>query len=287
MIITPPTITRRTRPEIASFVIETIEAAGVRVPSSSRLRRMHNLLHSGKGAIAPDHPDYETAVESERDLQLLAFAFDQLADTKVTPVYRELLRKLIRDSVLPQHDRGNSQGRDAGFEVYVGAICNAARFLPVSWEEPDVTCHLDQMKLAVAAKRVKNIDRIPERIKKAVEQIDGSGILGLIVLDVGVAFNRNNDRIRNLSDEVFWSEYKARFDITWENLHSKVQAAMSRGNVLGVIVHDYHIRFVDEGPQLTGMTIRVPAEQRPAVDRKLFDRFSTLYSYGLPNQSTT
>jgi hypothetical protein len=68
MIILPPTITPRTRPELSSFVIDTIEAEGVSVPPSSRLSRMHDLYHSGFGMIDADHPDYEIAVEGEPDV---------------------------------------------------------------------------------------------------------------------------------------------------------------------------------------------------------------------------
>jgi hypothetical protein len=154
MIILPPTITPRTRPELSSFVIDTIEAEGVSVPPSSRLSRMHDLYHSGFGMIDADHPDYEIALEGERDMQLLAFAFDQVFQTESSDAYLMLVKKLVKDSVLPQNDRQNSPGRDAGFEIYIGAVCTAAQLLPVAWEEPDV---LDGTKYAFAAKRLKGI----------------------------------------------------------------------------------------------------------------------------------
>jgi hypothetical protein len=285
MIIVPPTITPRTRPELSSFVIATIEAAGVQVPPSSRLRRMHDLYHSGIATIGPDHPDYEIALEGERDMQLLAFAFDQLAETEASDVYRDLIKKLVSDSVLPQNDRTNSPGRDAGFEIYVGAVCTAAQLLPVAWEEPDVSCVLDNTKYVLAAKRLKNIRNIEKRVSKAVKQIDRSGLPGLIVLDVGLAFNPDNHRIRQMHESVFWSEYEANFKVTWSDHQSKVQEMMARADVLGIIVHDYHVRQQSDGWQLAGMTIRVSAETRSAEGQRHFTRLSTLYTYGLPNQS--
>jgi hypothetical protein len=47
MIILPPTLEMRTRRELASFVVASMEAAGVIVPTSSRLRQMHDLLAAG------------------------------------------------------------------------------------------------------------------------------------------------------------------------------------------------------------------------------------------------
>ena len=285
MIILPPTITPRTRPEISSFVIETIEAEGVRVPPSSRLRHMHNLYDSGMGTIKPAHPEHEIALEGERDMQLLAFAFDQLSEGESSDAYRDRLKRLVSDSVLPQDDRTESPGRDAAFEIYVGAVCTAARLLPIRWQEPDVCCVLDDTKYGFAAKRLKSLGQLRKRVRDAVDQIGRCGLPGVIVLDLALAFNPANRRIRRMHDAVFWSEYEANFNVTWSDHQPKVQEIIARANVLGIIVHDYHIRQQNDGWQLAGMTIRVPATAQSQAVQAQFNRLSTLYTYGLPNQS--
>ena len=286
MIIVPPTITSRTRPELCSFVIATIEAAGIHVPPPSRLRRMYDIYQRGIATIGPDHPDHELALEADRDMQLLAFAFDQLATMELSDAYRDLLRKLINDSVLPQNDRANSPGRDAAFEIYVGAVCTASRLLPVAWEEPDVTFVLDGTKYCLAAKRLKSIQKLKQRVRKAAEQIEGSKLPGLIVLDLSLAFNPDNRRIRQIHEAVFWSGYKKNFLATWDRYHLQIQKIMAHvDNVLGIVVHDYHIRQQKEDWQLAGMTIRIPAEARSVQQQRDFNRLSTLYTYGLPSQS--
>jgi hypothetical protein len=266
-------------------VISKIEGEGIRVPQSSRLKRMHDLYHSGLGTIEPDHPDYETALEGERDIQLLAFAFDQLAHAESTDAYRRLLKKLVSDSVLPQNDRDESPGRDAAFEIYVAAVCWAAKLLPVAFEEPDVTCSLDGNKYAFAAKRLKSVLKLRKRVSKAAKQINRTSLPGIVVLDVGLAFNPSNHRLGRMHDSVFAVEYQTNFRATWSEHDSEIQEAIARANVLGIIVHDYHIRQQVDGWQLSGMTIRVPAEGRTLNDQRLFERLSTLYVYGLPNQS--
>ena len=285
MIVLPPRITPRTFPELSSFVIATIESEGIAVPPSSRLRRMHDLYHSGVGTIEPHHPDYEIALEGERDMQLLAFAFDQLTELESSREYQGLLKKLVSDSVLPQNDRRNSHGRDAAFEIYAAAVCTAARLLPVVFEEPDVSCVLDGTKYVLAAKRPKTIAKLQRRVSEAVKQIARSGLPGMVVLDVGLAFNPDNHRIRRMAETMFWSGYEANFNVTWSEHQSKVQEIMARADVLGIIVHDYHVRQQDDGWQLAGMTIRIPAVTRTADEQRLFDRLSTLYTYGLPNQN--
>jgi len=285
MVILPPSITPRTRLELSSFVIATIEAEGVRVPPSSRLRQVHELYHSGAGIIGPDHPALEIALEGERDMQLLAFAFDQLADGGSSEAYRDRLRKLVSDSVLPQDTPRRSPGRDAGFEIYVGAVCAAAKFLPVNWEEPDISCILDDTKYGFAVKRLKSLGRLLERVRDAVRQISRCGLPGVIVLDLSLAFNPANRRLRRMNDTVFWSEYKANFNVTWSEYQPKVQEIMARADVLGVIVHDYHVRQQEDSWELTGITIRVPSISRSRAVQTQFNRLSTLYTYGLPNQS--
>src|SRR4051794_16886111 len=105
MIHLPTTTVLRTRPELSKFVVESIESFDGKVPPTSRLRRIHDLYHSGNPIIGPDHPDFEIALEGERDMQLLGFAFDQLPRTELSRAFRDRIRKLIKDSVLPQQDR--------------------------------------------------------------------------------------------------------------------------------------------------------------------------------------
>jgi hypothetical protein len=247
---------------------------------------MYELHRPGIGTIEPNSPDFETALEAERDMQLLAFAFDQLAAAELSDAYLGLLRKLVKDSVLPQNDRATSPGRDAAFEIHIGAVCTASRFLPVAWEEPDVTCFLDGTKHGFAAKRLKNMRRLQQRVSKAVKQIGRSGLPGLIILDLGLAFNSDNRRTPQMPETVFLSEIGVKFRANWSRYHRQVQEIMApAANVLGIIVHDYHVRQHGNDWQLAGTTIRVPAQARTAEQQRYFEKLSTLYTYGLPNQS--
>lgn len=165
------------------------------------------------------------------------------------------------------------------------AFVQLPNFLPVLFEEPDVTCTLDGRKYALAAKRIKNIDNLQERIRKAGEQIDRSGLDGIIALDLGPAFNPDNRRFGPMHDTVFFSEYQSNINATWSKHQSKIQKIIARHRVLGIIVHDYHVRRQDHDWQLAGLTNRILAESRSTKEQRLFNRLSTLYTYGLPNQN--
>jgi hypothetical protein len=284
MIYLPPTIPKRTRSELSAFVLNSFESAGIRVAPSSRLARM-NKIFAASGFIASNHPDFEIAIEAERDLQLLGFAFDQFAEYERTTPFVELLKKIVSDSPLPQHDREHSPGRDAAFELYVGAVCQSAQLLPINFEEPDVTFLWQGTKYAIPAKRIKNEKKIVRRIREATDQIRKCGLPGIVAIETCLALNPNNLRIRHMPDTVFWSEYFENLKISWSQHQKKVQEIITRENVLGIIVHDYQIREQPNSQiSLAGMTMRVPALHRTSAEQRSFETLSTLYTYALPNQ---
>jgi hypothetical protein len=246
---------------------------------------MNRIYLAAESIIERHDPKYEIAVEAERDMQLLAFAFDQFVPAERTLAFKEVLKRIVSDSPLPQQDRGNSPGRDAAFELYVGAVCRSGRFLPVNFEEPDVTCVWQGIKYAFPAKRIKSEKRIIERVTEATKQIKRSGLPGVIALDTCLAFNPDNLRIRQIPDTVFWSEYFQNLKVTWSQYHAKIQNIIARADVLGIVVHDYIIREQpDNQISLAGMTMRVPAAVRTSEEQRRFETLSTLYTYSLPNQ---
>ncbi len=180
-------IVRRTRSENAEFVIESIKALGFTLNSRSRLMRMHRVLTEADGIIPPDDPEYETALEAERDFQVLGFVFEQAAAHPTDAEFQRLVRNTIKDSLLPHKDRGQSKGRDAQFELFVAAICQNAGLLPVARDEPDVTCHIDGVKFGIAAKRIKSLSNLEKHVRKAAEQIEKARFPGIIALDTALS----------------------------------------------------------------------------------------------------
>jgi hypothetical protein len=286
MIVFPPTLKRRTRREQSIFVLKSIEAYGVRVPPGSRLKKMHDLLVAEGDIIKPDDPEFEIALEAERDMQLLAFVFDQLGPREQVGAYQQLVKKLVDDKVLPHHDRTQSVGRNAAFELFVGAICTSAQLFPVAWEEPDITCVSTGTKYGFAVKRVKSVKQLEKRVKDAVDQIERSGLPGIVVLDTCLAFNPDNTRIAEpLPDSVFASRYHRGMIEIWATFEPKVQRLISRGNVLGILVHDYQVRFqTDRQWGLAGITMDVCAKCRSSSDQRRFNELRTLYTFAMPNQ---
>jgi hypothetical protein len=274
---------RRTRAETAGFVVESLSALGLKPNPGSRLMRMLRVLEDTSGTILPDHPDFETALEADRDMQLLQYVFEQdHAKSRHVGLVR-LLRKLVDDSVLPQDDREISRGRDTQFELFVAAICQAAGFIPVDYLEPDVTCNVQGVQIGIAAKRIKSEVQVKKRIKKAAEQIQASGHVGIIALDTSLGLNPNNNRItRPIPDEVFVPLYREAINQFLHRYNEQIRGWVRGRGVLGIIVHDHQVRFtIDTTWWLCSMTMRFCTAENEAAMR-LFNSFELPYIDALP-----
>jgi len=217
-------LTRRSRAENAKFVIASIKALGFSPEPQSRLMRMHRVLTRAGGSIPPEDPEFQTVLEAERDLQVLGFVFDQGEAHPTDVEFQRLVKKALKDSLLQHQDRGQSKGRDAQFELFVAAICQNAGMLPVSREEPDVTCHVGGIKFGIAAKRIKNVNKLKKHIRKAADQIKKARLPGIIVIDTCVALNRDNERItRPIPDEQFALVYREVMNRFIADFHDSMQ----------------------------------------------------------------
>lgn len=272
----------RTRRDTAEFVIASLNALGINPHAESRLMRMRRVLMEAAGTIPPDHADFEVAIEAERDMQLLQYVFEQEHARSAHAGFQRLLRRLTDDAVLPQDNRNQSTGRDTQFELFVGAICQAAGFLPVEYPDPpDVACFVEDTAMGVEAKRIKSTTQVKKRIAKAAKQIKQSCMPGVIALDTSVALNPNNDRITApMSDEHFsplYHEAIRRF------CDEHLRQWISGGPVIGIVVHDHQVRFDTDGSwSLCSMTARFCTAQDGA-GKRLFHSFVSPYVDALPN----
>lgn len=275
----------RTRAENAEFVIEHIKALGLSINSQSRLMKMHNTLTNPTGLISPDDPGFETALEAERDLQVLGFVFEQAEAHPTDVEFQRLVKKALKDSLLPNEDRSQSKGRDAQFELFVAAICQKAGMHPVSREEPDVTCHVGDIKFGIAAKRFKNVTNLGKHVRKAADQIKKTMLPGIIALDTCVALNRNNERITTqIPEKQFGYIYSEAINRFVDDYYGNIQDWVCGKGVRGIVIHDQQVRFQPNGEwSLVGMTKFVNPARKNNRRKREFAMFTKQYKTGLPN----
>ncbi len=275
---------KRTRIENASFVIDSIKALGLQPHRDSRLMQMYRVLVENPKIRAGER-NFEIALESERDLQVLAFIFDCAESQPNDTEFRRLIKIALKDSVLPQENTNGSKGRDAQFELFVAAICQSARLSPINREEPDVTCVIHGRKYCIAAKRVKSVARLENRLKEAANQIYRTSWPGIIALETSMALNRENERIIvPISNEEFGRLYKQAFDHFVDDFHDRIQNWVYGKWVRGIVLHDQQVRFESDGDwSLAGMSYWISTLGKCQDCEREFLQFKYAYIKGLPN----
>ena len=233
---------RRSRAENASYVIDQVRSLGLIPQPTSRLMQMRRVLN--RGHVPFDDPEFPAALEAERDLQHLGFIFDQMNAHLDRREFQALVKRLLKDSVLPQKDRQNSPGRDTQFELYLAAICQNAGLLPVDYAEPDVTCTVEGTKFGIAAKRLKSLVQLRKHVRKAAQQIANTELPGVVALDLSLARNRQNLPIvsqiqshlyvpvAHLAEQQFFDEH-----------HQDIYRWVANAGVRAVLVFDFKVRL--------------------------------------------
>jgi hypothetical protein len=216
-----------------------------------------------------------------RDFHELEFFFDQIASDPDKSKYQDMVAKLLDDSVLPQKDRMQSPGRNAQAEAFVFAVCQSADMRP-SFGEPDVVCEIDQQRLGIAVKRLKTPAQFEKRLKEAAEQIQRSGLLGVISVEVTLAVNPKNHSIITPEGDggigQWWSE-KMRDTVT--HLNDGVWSSVGAKGVLGVFLHEHCPVNTNGHYVLQSMTYG--RETASDDKRRLWSQFQTRFINGLPN----
>jgi len=184
---------KRTRQELADFVVGRLQSQGLDGRECSRFSQVRRVYDRAEGFIASDNPKFDEALEGERDLQTLGFVFDNLGPWSTSQEFQALLSLCVKDGLLPKIERGESKGRDAQFHLQLVATCQRAGLQP-KLAEPDIVCRVDGADFGIAAKRIKNIDRLRDRINEAADQFKRARLAGVIAVDLTAALNRENLR---------------------------------------------------------------------------------------------
>jgi hypothetical protein len=226
--------------------------------------------------IPQNDPDLPIAEEADRDMQILAFVFDQLVEQQNERGFRAKVKLLLKDRALPQDD-SDSIGRDTQVELFVAAICKSAGLTPVAFEEPDVTCTFNGIKFGIAAKRLKSINSMRSRLKGATKQIKRSQLPGIVAVDASVALNPKNEALVVPDPQNFGRDHYNPFWQQYTHYHfDDLRKWISGGDVRGILFQDHHL-IKDWG--LASMTFQFPGSHHESE----FFAFANAYAKGLPN----
>lgn len=176
--------------EQAAYVVERVRSLGMPVHPSSRLMKMRRTLE--RGYVGPADPEFLIALESIRDMYQIRLVVDQMDAHREDPKFRTRVEKMLKDAALPQESSTETEGRDAQLELYLAAVCLRAGLVPVEYDEPDIACTVEGMKVGIAAKRVKSLDQFEKRVEQGRDQIRREKLPGIVALDLTLARNPDN-----------------------------------------------------------------------------------------------
>lgn len=274
----PDCVLPRTRRENAIYIIEQVRALGLNPHPKSRLMQMHDVLISG--FIPFKDPRFPIALEAERDLQQLGFIFDQLQSHHEDDEFKALVKKTLKDSVLPQNDRKLSVGRNSQFHLYIAAVCQNAGLRPVTYDEPDVSCIIDGREFSIAAKRIKSLRQLKYHIKKAVKQIQGAGQPGIIAIELSLAWNpKNMPIISPLQSQMCETISVLKAKHLFDRYRTDIYQWVKGHGVLAVVVFEFSIRLRQDNQwELYGMSTWLETNQGTET-LKLTSDCSTIVSW--------
>ncbi|MBX3452466.1 MAG: hypothetical protein KF777_23145 [Planctomycetaceae bacterium] len=275
---------RQTRAGNATWVIEQLRELGLNPHPSSRPMRMCRVVN--RGFVPYEDRDFPVALESMRDMQHLGFVLGQLHTQRVNPDFQAIVKRVIKDSALPQQDLNESPGRDKQFELYLAANCQNAGMLPVDCAEPDVTCVAGGIKFCIAAKRLKSFKSLKDHIRKAATQIANRKQPGVIALDLSLAWNRKNAPVLSqLHGQLLPTIMQARARQFYDEHRQDIHRLVAGCSVLAVVSFDFAIRLLPDGESwehVGMMSWEKIAHDRTQAECEL-DTFYDAFVKGVPN----
>lgn len=185
---------RRMRHGRAQEIRCRLKKHGIDPPSDGRIATMLALSEQANAIdVAASN---EKMIRAEKDLHEIQFILGAFEAYPPSSSLLKKFREAVCNDPYEPAGTGNSPGRDAQFEVYVGAVLARAQLNPVHHEEhglPDFDAKWLNRDYAVEAKRVKSTKRVLDNFAKACEQIDRRGVPGFVVMDLGPELHKGKD----------------------------------------------------------------------------------------------
>jgi hypothetical protein len=233
--------------------LKVLETLGAELPNHGRFSQAADLLESWpsrRASVSID--DHETlgafgnAARNAWDLYFIAVAAEQTAPRGRPSVFlREKLSLMLRGA-LDESGR-DTEPQNTQFELLVAARLSLAG-LSVYPGEPDLLFDFGTERTGIAAKRVRSLSfsRLSKHLKKAGEQIAGSGHRGWFAVNLDTRFERARGKVTP-------SDLDHEFGTIFDSVDKQLEDANRSESVLGFLLFGFSAEWIDagaEGPAL-------------------------------------
>jgi len=267
----------------------------LRVHTMSRIPALCNTVEKAASHVSePGDPDYIELQQSFKDVQELWYIIRVLGDRLVSdPFVRPFVRAAANDCRLPEDAGKNTVGRDAQFELFVGAVgCRIGFDVKNLGEgQPDWLMATPSHCWSVETKRPKSAKKVERITKKAAGQIDHSLVGGVIIVDVSTIGGPENRRLRTcVSDDELGRARERMGEAIRGNELPRLKEAIGKAPVGLIIFHDFVIRPAGTSSNggsvpwgLLGMWWSYHLESPDSQHYARYQEFWELFGSGLPD----
>lgn len=288
----PNDLPRLNQLEKAAQVLEWLEGLPVKPNKTNRIHALCKKILSAGGGITvePNDPRHPYLIQALKDLSELWFAIQVFGTSEIYYRYANKVSAILSDAALPVR-AGQTSGRDAQFELFVGALCKRAGLQPQQQSSgPDWLLTLPSGRVAVEAKRVKLEGGFVSSVRGAKKQIRQGGVAGIVVLDISDAVGPDLHRFEYyVADAQIEAAGDRQMEWFIKEKLPPIERVLEGSSVGVIVVHDYALRPAaksdTEFVPWTFFTFWRTVHLRSPTDgtRRYFENAAELLSLGLPN----
>lgn len=292
----PNDLPRLTHAHMAAEVLRWLDShPSLGINRSSRIYSLCQTVVSNAGRVSErGEPHYVLLEQSFKDVQELWLITRVLGDELLEPPFKEpFIRAGANDSELPEDSGDLTRGRDAQFELFVGAVGRRVGFdvSHLGEGQPDWLMSTGIRAWTVETKRAKSAKAVNRLSEKATKQIKRSLVGGVIVIDVSAIGGADQRRlVRCVSDEELADAREKMGDAILSDALPQIMKVIGDVPVGLIIFHDYVIRpagkrrdGVEVPWGLHGLWWAYHLEAPGSSQRDRYKEFWELFGRGLPD----
>lgn len=220
------------------WALDGLRSRGIRVPSRGRHERALQIIEriNNEGLRDGNDEDLRLAAAATRaahELIVLYLAAYEVGRPQKKLFMPAKIERTMGGALLDEDEGRDGSARDMEFE-----LLQAAKFrlggVSVYAGEPDLRILYGYEKVGVAVKRIRSLrdDQVVRHVKKAAEQISGTGLRGWIVINLDARF-------RSISASQSHEVLLPAFDKVFDSVNQTFRSQYENSNVLGFRLHGY------------------------------------------------
>lgn len=282
---------------MADFIPAWIgERPHLKIHRASRIHELCRFIKSLKPTqILETDPKFSYALQSMKDLNEYHFVIAVLGDLLSTEPFLSRLHRSIDDSAVNTKNSPHTPGRDAQFELFIGAVGHRAGFQMTDMGEgkPDWQLDLPTTRFTIECKRIKTLASLERHIKKASTQILTSGVGGVIIVDIGLMDSPTPLWLgKHLTDDAMSDAQHHRAVAFFKDYETRIKQAIGSAPVGSIMIHDYVVtpsekqsNTITSAGGLMGFWDNLSLTVRGSDQWHRFNEFHAIWTAALPQAS--